>query len=337
MKRLQRVDLEDVARAAGVSRSTASRALRGEARVSAETTQRVLETAEALGYVRDIRAAELASTAATTVGLLIRGAERSFYGEVAAKVQAETDLREIDLLVVSGGDDHASQVRALNNLLGHGVAGIMVASGRASLSAAEHAASFVSTVLLGLDSDHASIDSVAIDPASEALLARHVAEAGHRRVAVTTSDQAGSTTLQVRTSRFREELERHGATTSLVHGMGDRGPVFAAELRRAIDDGATAVMAGDDPTAVEILELLGEWGLRCPDDVSVTGFDGVGVFLSPLFGLTTMRQPVEQMARWAVQTMVSRVGGAQEGTRHVTYPGQYRPGRTLGPPPRGVA
>ena len=73
MKRLQRVDLEDVARAAGVSRSTASRALRGEARVSAETTQRVLETAEALGYVRDIRAAELASTAATTVGLLAAG------------------------------------------------------------------------------------------------------------------------------------------------------------------------------------------------------------------------------------------------------------------------
>ena len=334
MKRLQRVDLEDVARAAGVSRSTASRALRGEARVSAETTRRVLELAESMGYVRDLRAAELASTAPTTVGLLIRGAERSFYGDVAAKVQAETDLREMDLLVVSGGDDQASQVRALNTLLGHGVAGIMVASGRASVSAAEHAASFVSTVLLGMDPDHASIDSVAIDPASEVLLARHVAEAGHRHVAVTTSDQQGSTTLQMRTTRFCEELARHGATSSLVHGMGDRGPVFATELRRAIDDGATAVMAGDDPTAVEILELLAEWGLRCPEDVSVTGFDGVGVFLSPLFGLTTMRQPVEHMARWAVQTMIARVGGDQEVTKHVTYPGELRPGRTLGPPPR---
>lgn len=333
MKRLQRVDLEDVARAAGVSRSTASRALRGEARVSPETTRRVLETAESLGYVRDIRAAELASTAPTTVGLLIRGAERSFYGDVAAKVQAETDLREIDLLVVSGSDDHASQVRALNNLLGHGVAGIMVASGRASLAAAEHAASFVSTVLLGLDPNHSSIDSVAIDPASETLLARHVAEAGHRRVAVTTSDQPGSTTLQLRTARFRDELERHGATTTLVHGMGDRGPTFAAELRRALDDGVTAVMAGDDPTAVEILELFQDWGVRCPEEVSVTGFDGVGVFLSPLFGLTTMRQPVEQMARWAVQTMISRVSGDQDATQHVTYPGELRAGRTLGPPP----
>jgi DNA-binding LacI/PurR family transcriptional regulator len=165
------------------------------------------------------------------------------------------------------------------------------------------------------------------------VLARHVAEAGHRRVAVTTSDQSGSTALQLRTTRFREELERHGAVTSLVHGMGDGGTVFETELRRAIDGGATAVMAGDDPTAVQTLELLQTWGLRCPDDVSVTGFDGVGVFLSPLFGLATVRQPVEQMARWAVRMMISRVGGASGPAERKTYPGEYVPGRTLGPPP----
>lgn len=331
MNRRQRVDLMDVARAAGVSKSTASRALRREPRVSGETTERVMAIAASLGYVRDLRAAELASTAPTTVGLLLRGSERSFYGEIAARVQAATDARGIDLLIVNGGDDHSAQVRAIDNLLGHGVAGIMIASGRASIPAVEYAASFVPTVLVGMESSHDAIDSVSIDNSSETEMADQVIAAGHRRVAVTASDPAESFTLHQRTERYRNALEAAGAEVTIVHGAGD-GDALARELRNAIQAGVTAVMTGDDPTAVEVLELLDSWGIRSPTEVSVTGFDAVGVYRSPLFGLATMRQPVEQMASAATELMMERLGESQKPAIHATYPGEYVQGRTLGHP-----
>ncbi|MEV7972601.1 LacI family DNA-binding transcriptional regulator [Cellulomonas sp. NPDC089187] len=332
MQRRARADLSDVARAAGVSRSTASRALRGEGRVSAETVARVARVAADLGYVRDLRAAELRETAATTLGLLVRGAERSFYGEVAAQVQAAADARDIDLLIVNGGDDHDGQFRAVQALLGHRVAGMMIASGRMSLAAAEHAATFVPTVLIGMPSSHPEIDSVAIDPMLETQLAASVARAGHRRVAVTTSDRPESTTLHLRTARFRDELIARGADPVLVPGVGEDGQEFVTALRRAVDGGATAVMAGDDPTAVQVLELLDAWGMNCPGQISVTGFDGVGVYASPLFGLTTVRQPVEQLAAAAMRVMVARLGGRVSAVSHDVLPGELLIGRTLGKP-----
>jgi DNA-binding LacI/PurR family transcriptional regulator len=330
--RRPRAGLTDVAKAAGVSKSTASRALRGEVRVSAETTEHVLAIAASLGYVPDRRAAQLASTAPTTVGLLLRGAERSFYGEIAAQVQTVMDARGLDLLIVNGGDDHAGQMRGVENLLGHRVAGVIYASGRASVAAAEHAASFVPTILVGLDSTHEAIDSVSIDRSSETDLAERVLAAGHRRVAVVMADPPDSATLRERAARYGDVLSEGGAEVIAVRG--ERGTEFAVSLRAAIEAGATAIMAGDDPTAVEILETLADWGLRSPEDVSVTGFDGVGVYRSSLFGLATVRQPVAQLASAATDLVFERFDRSDKRATHRTFPGEYVPGRTLGPAPR---
>lgn len=329
MDRRPRAGLTDVAKAAGVSKSTASRALRGEDRVSAETTEHVLAVAASLGYVPDRRAAQLASTAPTTVGLLLRGAERSFYGEIAAQVQAVTDARGLDLLIVNGGDDHAGQMRGVENLLGHRVAGVIYASGRASVAAAEHAASFVPTILVGLDSTHDAIDSVSIDSSSETDITERVLVAGHRLVGVVMADPPNSTTLRQRAARYSDVLERGGAEVIPVHG--ERGPEFTTSLRAAIQAGATAVMAGDDPTAVAILETFAEWGIRSPENVSVTGFDGVGVYRSSLFGLATVRQPVAQLASAATDLVFERFERSDKPAIHATFPGEYIPGRTLGP------
>lgn len=332
MDRRLRVGIREVAEAAGVSKSTASRALRREDRVSAETIEHVERVAASLGYVPDLRAAGLSSAAPTTVGLMVRGAERSFYGEIAAAVQAITDARGIDLLIVNGGDGHESQLRALRNLLGHRVAGILVASGRASLEAVEMAASFVPTVLVGMRTDHAAIDSVLVDPAAEVGIARDVIAAGHRRVAVTSADRPESTVLVDRYERYRRELEAGGAVCVDLPSA-TRPEEFAFALHAALEEGVTAIMALDDGTAIRTLELLAEWGVDCPGAVSVTGFDGVGLYRTPLIGLTTIRQPVEQMAAEAVDRMDSRVAGEAGPAHHVTVDGERIVGRTLGPAP----
>lgn len=332
MEKRLNVGIRQVAEAAGVSKSTASRALRREDRVSAETIAHVEKIAASLGYVPDLRAAGLSSTTRTTVGLMVRGAERSFYGEIAAAVQAATDARGVDLLIVNGGDSHESQQRALRTLLGHRVAGILVASGRASVDAVEMAASFVPTVLVGMETTHDGIDSVTVDPSAEMQMVRDVLAAGHRRVAVVSADQPDSTVLVSRAARYGDELERGGATCVSLPSVAETG-AFASALRSAVGDGVTAVMALNDSDAITVLEILADWGVECPGALSVTGFDGVGLYRSPLIGLSTMRQPVERMAAEAAECMVGRVAGDAAAARHITVGGDRIVGRTLGPAP----
>lgn len=326
MERRPRVGIRDVATAAGVSKSTASRALRGESRVSQETIDHVAKVAASLGYVPDLRAAGLSSTEPTAVGLMLRGAERSFYGEIAARVQEVADERGMDLLIVNGGDSHESQLRALRSLIGHRVAGILIASGRASVAAVEEAASFLPTVIVGMDVTHDAIDSVSISPASEEELAATVAAAHHRRVAVTSPDRPDSTVLVERQQRYREALTRAGVEVVETPGVTDRS-AFEDGLRQRLSDGTTAIMALDDGTAVAALELLAEWNVVDPP--SVTGFDGVGLFASPLLGLTTMQQPVKQMATAAAEIITQRISGDTSPAQHLTFAGHLVRGATL--------
>ncbi|MFT3860438.1 LacI family DNA-binding transcriptional regulator [Micropruina sp.] len=333
MERRSRVRMLDVARAAGVSHSTASRALNGHPKVSATAQAAVADAARELGYVRDLRAADLASSRATTIGLLIRAAERPFYGALAAQLQTETEGRDVDLLTASGGDDVPRQTRAVQTLLGHGVGGILIASGRASAQAVEYAASFVPTVTIGLGLVRPGVDAVHVAAESEIGLAEQVSRAGHTHVAVTASSNELAHALHARTANFLTSLVVSEVRTTIIASRTEDSRQLRDGLRAAIDAGATAVMAGEDMAAVRILEYLDEWGVRCPDEVSVTGFDGVGPYRSPLFGLTTVAQPVEHLAKEALDLMERRLRGDQTTIADIRLPGRLVHGRTLGQPP----
>ncbi|MFT4134933.1 LacI family DNA-binding transcriptional regulator [Microbacterium sp.] len=333
MERRRRVSILDVAREAGVAQSTASRALADAPRVSPAARRSVKAAAEKLGYVPDLRAGGLASSRTTTIGLLIRGAGRAFYGELAAQVQLETDKRDIDLLIVGAGDDERRQTAAVRNLLGHGVGGILVASGRTSAATAEFAASFVPTVTIALGLVRPGFDAVNIDPASEADLADRVVKAGHTRVAVTASRNRLAHTLHARTSSFLTQLIMADVKTTIIASRAQEGRELREGLRAALDDGVTAFMAGDDATALRILEYLAEWGVRCPDDVSVTGFDGVGPYRSSLLGLTTVAQPVAQLAERAIELIQDRLRNDATDSVDIRIPGHFVRGRTLGAAP----
>jgi LacI family transcriptional regulator len=268
-----------------------------------------------------------------TMGLLIRGAERTFYGELAAGVQRETDRLDADLLIAAAGDDERHQVRAVRTLLGHGVGGILIASGRASEEAVDYAASFVPTVTIALGLVRPGFDAVNIDPKSEADLADAVAAAGHRHVVVTASQNRLAYTLHARTANYLTRLVLAGVRTTILPDRGEDDAEVRTALRAALDDGATAVMTGDDATAVRVLEYLAEWRIDCPGRVSVTGFDGVGVYRSPLIGLTSVTQPVAELARSAVALMAQRLEGDTRPACDVRVPGILREGRTLGPAP----
>lgn len=332
MRRKGRVNMADIAREAGVSAATVSRVLSAKGNVSEDVSRNVLNAVDKLGYVRNLGAATLASSQSNTIGLFVRSMGNQFYGSVAAKVQEETDRAGYELLMGAGGDDINSQMKSARNLLGHGIDGMIIVSGRVAPEVISYAAKYVPTVVLAAGIDVPSVSSVRIDPQSEVDLATRVVSKGHKCVAVTASSNPLASTLHSRTSSFLTELVVRGVKTIIMPLQDFSDESVYEQLGTVISEGATAVMTGSDTIALSVLESLRKHGLSCPDDVSVTGFDGVGCLASPLLGITTVQQPVEALARNAVSIMERHLENDQIEVARLVLKGHFIVGNTLGNP-----
>lgn len=160
--------------------------------------------------------------------------------------QNASELLTNDMLVVVSV---RRRMKAVRNLLGHGACGILIASGRAVEQAVEYAASFVPTVGVGFNLVRPGVDAVVLDPSAEADLVSRVVEFGHRHVAVTASRHPEAHTLHARTAGFATRLVVAGVKTTLIPVGSYWDAEAARQLENALEEGATAVMAGDDSSA----------------------------------------------------------------------------------------
>lgn len=329
MRHKHRVSMVDIAKASGVSAATVSRVLSNQDNVSDEVKELVLSSVERLGYVRNLGAATLAASKSNTVGLLVRDMSNQFYGAVASKVQEKTDKAGYDLLMATGGDSEGSQMRAARNLLGHGIGGMIIVSGRISPDVMSYVARFVPIVVLAAGIDIPSVSSVRIDPKCEADLASRVVDMGHKCVAVTASSDPLASTLHSRTSIFLTELIIRGVKTVIMPIEDNDLCSIQKQVDLALSEHVTAIMAGSDTIALSILECLHSKGISCPKDVSVTGFDGVGCLATSLLGLTTVKQPVDLLAKNAVEVMEKYFNDKQTGISRIIVKGDFIHGFTL--------
>lgn len=324
------VKLIEVARAAGVSKSTASRALTGSTRVKAETRAHVNKVAASLGYIRDRRAAELAGWHHCAIGMMVKGTDSPFYSEIITAAQTVCDQLELELLIVNGGDDYEHQRHSLENLIERRVDGIIIASGRAQRQAILEVAKLRPVTTIGIDMSFPQADTVVIAPDSENILAQKVVETGHKIVGVLTATPQQSYTLNLRSERFGSFLKAAQVKVIPIWVSEKDNSPQAGDLERAIAAQATAFMAGDDLQALTIMEFLSAQGHRVPDNISVTGFDGIGPFASPLLGISTIRQPIYELVDTGIKTLLKRIDNPDLKPQYLTFPGELITGRTLG-------
>ncbi|WP_336644855.1 LacI family DNA-binding transcriptional regulator [Microbacterium sp. USHLN186] len=332
-----RVTINDVATAAGVSRATATRALKGEGRFAPETRDRIVETAERLGYVRNTAAAELAAGKTGTVGLMLRDASNPVYGLLFSRLQDEAHSRGLDLVTVTIGEDQrgARQVGALHRLLGMRVAGLIVATGGVSTAQLEPFADQVPILRAGRIEPEGRIHSVHYDEATHGhLLASHVLGLGHRRVVVLAASADASYPEHLRAAAMQATLSAADAQLTVL-SVGAGPEEGLAEALDAVRAGATAVMCASDSRQLAFMRAARASGLDVPADVSVSGCDGI-LPGADLLGLTTVRIPVEEVAAAAVDTMqkllTSDGSDAGIGTVHRGFAGPLIPGSTVAAP-----
>ena len=312
------VDIREVALRCGVSAATVSRALNGRPDVSAATRARVAAVAGELGYLPNSQARALARRRSEIVGLLwdtsyLRTKGRHpFLQDVLVGLKTALAETGYSLLLLSprGGDVDAFARTAAQ----HGLDGVVLMSVDDHLPAVEAlVASGRPCVGLDLPVTGARASWVTSDGLrGGALVAEHLPELGHRRIATITGPQH-LLPARERYDGFRAALAAAGAPLDpelVVPGdfFLDSGE---AAMRRllALPSPPTAVFAAGDEMALGAVRACGAAGRRVPDDVSVVGYDDLEAAALVLPGLTTVAQDPFAIGRAALELLLELMDG----------------------------
>jgi len=294
------VNLRDVARLAGVSAATASRALAQPHMVSPARRADVERAATALGYRHPNAAAR---TAWRSLGLIVPDMENPFFAAIAKAVQRRARTAGLAVLVADTDDDatlEAEPIAQMHEL----VDGIILCSPRTHDEAlVELTASGPEVLLVNRRSEH--LRSVVVDNRDGVRQAlAHLHALGHRHVAYAGGPRASWSDAERRSGLAPEVHGLDGLTTTT---LGHFPPTFAGGVAAAdllVASGATAVLAHNDLMALGLLDRLRARGTAVPEEVSVVGYDDVPAagFVSP--ALTTVAVPLDRLGRAAVDLLL---------------------------------
>ncbi|GAA1683185.1 LacI family DNA-binding transcriptional regulator [Streptomyces yatensis] len=324
----------DVAGRAGVSKSVVSRVVSGRGSVGEETRQRVLRAAQELGYVVNASARAMVAHRTYTVGAFVRDAATPFYGHLLTAMQERAAFHGYRVVTATGSGrfEEDDEYRALETLAMLRVEALIVCSGLLPSERILPFAERLPTVVAGRPETHPSITSVYCDEDEGGVaLADHLVGLGHREVAVVTVPTSHSVTLGPRTAAMARRLRERGAHVLEIPGSHrETAGAWATEVLR--HPGITAVMAPSDRHALALLEQLRLRGAAVPEQLSVTGYDGIGDLTTSLIGLTHWRQPIDLIGGGAVDALVQLLDGEQPPDHHRALPGALVVGRTTAPP-----
>ena len=302
--------IADVARTAGVSKSTASRALTGSGYVSAATRQRVRDAAAALGYVPTTSAVSLVTGRTQTVGVVMPSLDRWFFSQVLEGIQDALLERRYDLALYGAPPESAARREMFEHFLARKRFDGLIAVGiEPNARELERLVAFGKPVVAvgGYD---VGTNAVSIDDAAAARIATdHVLGLGHREVVFLGGDPDGRHTSfgdGRRLDGYLSAMREAGLEASARHVQSQvtmpGGYGAAVELLGDRRTRPTAIVGVCDEVAVGAIIAARRLGIRVPERLSVVGIDDHAY--AEMFSLTTLQQRPHQQGRAAVQLLM---------------------------------
>lgn len=337
--RALRVSAADVARAARVSPATVSYVMNGRPGVSQEMRERILTIAQELGHTSSDRARRLREQRTSVIGLVVTDIANPFYTEVAAGVIDAARVSGYEVFLAHTQENAETLASVIEAMAARNVDGVVLTvlhpdDGEVIRRIRRAHMPFIqlSRRIPCLEADFVGID----DASAAAELMHHVLDHEYEDVAVIIGPR-NSTASAARAEGFLAAARARQVTipakritsTYLSEDGGRRA------VARLLDDGPPprAIVCGSDAVASGVIGALAVRGLRVPEQVAVTGFDGLYPDASPLAALTTVSQPRREMARIALDQLVRRIDGAGGSHQSLVQPHELRIGTTCGCPP----
>jgi len=311
---LRHPSIKDIAKLAGVSHSTVSRALQNSPLVNAKTAEEIRRIARESGYRASAVARGLVTRRTETIGLVVTTISDPFASEVVSGIEQVANGHGYSVFLAESNAEPEREKKMVQQLAERRVDGILVTSSRVGalylpllsemqvpivLVNNQHPGAFVHSVMIGnLEGSRAA--------------AAHLVGLGHRRIAYL-GDQFGYQSDTERFAGYRVALDAAGIPflpELVVHGDGLPAEAMnAMEKLLALPEPPTAVCCYNDMSALGAMRKIRLRGLRVPEDISVVGFDDLFLasYMQP--ALTTVRQPMRHMGQLAMESLFKLMSG----------------------------
>ena len=303
---------------------SASRAVNLQPGVSRETREAILKLAAEMGYVANRSAQKLSGGRSRVIGLLAADLNNPYISALVSGAVSAAAVAGNEVLIYSLVGNDRRPTADVMQLLQQFTDGVIAVLPYQFGFVEGLAAARLPVITIDQHHEHAEFPSIAADNYGGARNAmQHLATLGHSRIAfITGEEQLGSARDRHRAYDDAVAILRLERDPSLVL-RGDhtaRGGRDAAQKLMAMKNRPTAVLASNDLSAIGAMSALLAAGIRVPEDISIVGFDDLPAASQVHPALTSVRQPIAEMGRAAVNTLLAVIAGLEVATRQVTLP-----------------
>jgi len=312
--------IKDIAKFAGVSTSTVSRALNNSGRVDEGTRKRILELSERLNYRPSALARGLVMRQTKTVLLLLPNIANAYFAEITKVISRDCRQAGFKILLGDTNEDPEIEADYLNTIRERIVDGAIVASlpGEHNLDQfLSLAQSGFPTVLLDSAMPLLNLSHVVVDNKHGGeIVVDYLYSKGHRKIAFV-ADNPEVRAFHERLEGFRNGHSKNGIEVRQEYVKVEdepleRGGMAATDELLALPDPPTAIFAFSDMVAIGCIASVLRHGKRVPEDVAVVGYDDIDISSFIDIPLTTVAQPKEEIARKAVELVVESINNRMQ-------------------------
>ena len=317
---MKSVTLKDVAKAAGVSYATVSRALSGSSQIGSDTRERIIKLCDEMGYTTNYVARSMVMKKTDLIGLVVPAIENEFMSHLAYYVEMSARSRGYNIMLCISGPDLKQEKTVVKLLLGRKVDGILIVP--QSPKTYENIQAYtdqVPTVFLSENLRDQPQSYVSVDNTQGTFLGtEYLYSLGHREILY--FGRRNSTTHQLRAEGYIRACQQLGLRQRFYNSEYPRSSIengyqMAKDLfSRPID--YTAIFASTDSNALGILKAADELGIAIPDRLSLIGFDNIPSTALPRINLTTIEQPKKAMAVQALDMLLDKIERGTQGYVH---------------------
>lgn len=340
------ITIKDIAKKCGVGISTVSRAINNHPDINPETKNMIINVIKETGFVPNNSARNLKRIDARSIAVLVKGITNPLFSDMIKVIEEETQKKKYSLVLkhVEYYEDEVDV--ALELIKEKRLRGIIFLGGyffhseeKLEKLTVPYIFSTISTAV-SENINRALYSSIAVDDRQESYeMTKHLIELGHRDIAILSAESEINSIGQLRLEGYQDALKEKGIplNTNLIRSVEDEIEHYSMEngyatAKKLIESGEkfTAIFATADMLAVGACRALLEAGKKIPEDVSVAGYDGidVGKYYNP--AITTIKQPVKEMANTTIKLLFDIIAG-RKSYEHIIFPANLVVRESTGP------